>query len=61
MDDDDENESRKTWTMEMLMNDGDISTSLMNEEELMSKDEKVLVCQSGTLKPLNTIPHAPNN
>ena len=40
MDDDDENESCKAWTMEMLMNDGDISTSMMNEEELMSKDEK---------------------
>ena len=45
----------------MLMNDGDISTSMMNEEESMSEDEKVLICQSGTLKPLNTIPHAPNN
>ena len=38
--DDDENESRKAWTTEMLMNDGDILTSMMNEEELMSKDEK---------------------
>ena len=32
-DDDNENESRKAWTMEMLMNDGDISTNTMNEEE----------------------------
>ena len=39
-DDDDENESRKAWTMEMLMNDGDISTNMMNEEESMSEDEK---------------------
>ena len=39
-DDDDENESRKVWTMEMLMNNGDISTNMMNEEELMSDDEK---------------------
>ena len=40
MDDDDENESRKAWTMEMLTNDGDILTSMMNEEESMSEDEK---------------------
>ena len=39
-DDDDENESRKAWTMEMLMNDGDILTNTMNEEESMSEDEK---------------------
>ena len=39
-DDDDENESCKAWTMEMLTNDGDISTSMMNEEESMSEDEK---------------------
>ena len=38
--DDDENESRKAWTMEMLTNDGDISTNTTNEEELMSEDEK---------------------
>ena len=40
MDDDDKNELHKAWTMEMLMNDGDISTSMMNEEESMSEDEK---------------------
>ena len=39
-DDDDEKESRKAWTMEMLMNDGDISTSMMNEQESMSEDDK---------------------
>ena len=39
-DDDDENESRKACTMEMLTNDGDISTNMRNEEELMSDDEK---------------------
>ena len=39
-DDDDENESRKAWTMEMLTNDGDISMNMMNEEESMSDDEK---------------------
>ena len=40
MDDDDQNESRKVWTMEMLTNDSDISTNTMNEEESMSDDEK---------------------
>ena len=40
MDDDDENESRKAWTMEMLTNDGNISMSMMDEEESMSQDEK---------------------
>ena len=39
-DDDDENESRKAWTLEMLMNDGNILTNTMNEEESMSEDEK---------------------
>ena len=29
-DDDNGNESCKAWTMEMLMNDSDISTSMMN-------------------------------
>ena len=39
-DDDDGNKSRKVWTMEMLMNDSNISMNTMNEEELMSDDEK---------------------
>ena len=39
MDDDDENKTQKAWTMEMLTNDGDISTNTMNEEELISDDE----------------------
>ena len=39
-DDDDENELQKAWAMEMLMNDSDISMNTMNEEELMSDDEK---------------------
>ena len=39
-DDDDENELRKAWTMEMLMNDGDISMRLTNEQESMSEDDK---------------------
>ena len=36
----DENESRKAWTMEMLTNDGDISTNMMDEEESMNDNEK---------------------
>ena len=60
-DDDDENETWKAWTMEMLTNDGNISMSMMNEEESMSVMKKVLICQSATLKPLDTIPHALNN
>ena len=39
-DDEDENESRKAWTMEMLTNDSNISTNMLYEEESMSKDEK---------------------
>ena len=38
-DDDNENESQKAWTMEMLMNDGDISANMTNEVESMSDDE----------------------
>ena len=30
----------KAWTMEMLMSDGDISTSMMNEQESMSEVDK---------------------
>ena len=39
-DDEDENESWKAWTMEMLMNDGDISMSMTNEPEQMSEENK---------------------
>ena len=39
-DDDDENESQKAWTMEMLMSDGDISMSMMNELKQMSEEYK---------------------
>ena len=39
-DDDDENESCKAWTMEMLMNNDNISTSMMNEQESMSENER---------------------
>ena len=39
-DDDNENKLRKAWTMELLTNDGDILTNMMNEEESMSEDEK---------------------
>ena len=43
VDDDNENESRKVWTMEMLTNDGDISTNMMSEEESMRDDEKMFL------------------
>ena len=39
-DDNDENESHKAWTMEMLTNNGNISMSMMNEQELMSEGDK---------------------
>ena len=43
MDDSNKNESWKAWTMEMLMNGGDISTNTTNEEESMSDDEKMFL------------------
>ena len=39
-DDNDENESWKMWTMDMLTNDGDISMSMMNEAEQVSEGDK---------------------
>ena len=42
-DDNNKNKSQKAWTMEMLMNDGDISANMMNEEESMSDDEKMFL------------------
>ena len=42
-DDSNKNESRKAWTMEMLMNGGDISTNTTNEEESMSDNEKMFL------------------
>ena len=39
-DDDDENESWKAWTMEMLMSDGDISTNMMNVPKQISEEYK---------------------
>ena len=42
-DDGNRNESQKAWTMEMLMNGGDISTNTTNEEESMSDDEKMFL------------------
>ena len=38
-DDDDENKLPKAWTMEMLTNDGNISASMMNEQNSMSEDD----------------------
>ena len=43
IDDNNKNKSRKAWTMEMLMNDGDISANTTNEEESMSDDEKMFL------------------
>ena len=43
MDDDNENESRKAWTMEMLMNDGDISANTTNKVESMSDNEQMFL------------------
>ena len=42
-DDNNKDESRKAWTMEMLMNDGNISGNTTNEEESMSDDEKMFL------------------
>ena len=42
-DDNNKNELRKTWTMEMLMNGSDISANTTNEEVLMSDDEKMFL------------------
>ena len=42
-DDDNENNSRKAWTMEMLMNDSDISANTTNEVESMSDNEKMFL------------------
>ena len=39
-DDNDKNKSHKVWTMEMLTNDGDISMSMMNEQELVTEEDK---------------------
>ena len=43
MDNDNENESRKVWTMEMLTNDGDISANMTDNIESMSDDEKMIL------------------
>ena len=40
LDDNDENELWKALTMEMLTNDGDISMSMMNEQEQGSEEDK---------------------
>ena len=41
--DDNKNESRKAWTMEMLMNGFDNSMNTTSEEELMSDNERVFL------------------
>ena len=42
-DDNNENESRKAWTMEKLTNDSNISANMTNEAESMSDDEKMFL------------------
>ena len=41
--DDNKNESRKAWTMEMLMNGFDNSTNTMSEEESMNDNERMFL------------------
>ena len=41
--DDNKNELRKAWTMEMLMNGFDNSTNMMSEEESMSDNERMFL------------------
>ena len=41
--DDNKNESRKAWTMEMLMNGSDNSANTTSEEESMSDDERMFL------------------
>ena len=47
MDDDNKNESRKAWTMEMLTTDGNISANMVNGVESMSDDEKIFLYARG--------------
>ena len=47
-DDDDKNESWKAWIMEMLMSDGDISMSMMNELGQMSEEYKIFLYTRAT-------------
>ena len=42
-DDYDKNESHKVWTMEMLTNNGNISTSMTNEQEQVSEEDKKFI------------------
>ena len=42
-DDNNKNKLQKAWTMEMLMNGGDISANTTNEEVSMSDDEKMFL------------------
>ena len=41
--DNNKNESRKAWTMEMLMNGFDNSTNMASEEESMSDNERMFL------------------
>ena len=44
--DNNKNELRKAWTMEMLMNGFDNSANMMSEEELMSDNERMFLYAS---------------
>ena len=47
-DDDNKNELRKAWTMEMLTSDGNILTSMMNETGQMSEEYKTFLYARAT-------------
>ena len=60
--DDNKNESRKVWTMEMLMNGFDNSVNAMSEEESMSDKERMfLYARAVHSNHLNSIPYASDN
>ena len=46
-DDNDKNESWKAWTIEMLMNDSDISMSKRSEPEQVSEEDKKFLYARG--------------
>ena len=47
-DDDDESKSQKSWTMEMLTSDCNISTTMMNGPEQVSEDYKMFLYARAT-------------
>ena len=59
--DDSKNESRKAWTMEMLMNSFDNSMNMTSEEESMSDNERMFLYAGSALESLDSIPYASDN